>query len=86
MKEIFPLIFYIASQYRKKLGLRNFFDFVFLQKTDAEASEEEEEKEETPKPSPDADTVILFTKPSNQGLFTAPVFDLFQHLTNLNYV
>ncbi|XP_020622181.1 translocon-associated protein subunit alpha-like [Orbicella faveolata] len=35
-------------------------------KTDAEASEEEEEKEETPKPSPDADTVILFTKPSNQ--------------------
>lgn len=35
-------------------------------KTDAEASEEEEEKEETPKPSPDADTVILFTKPTNQ--------------------
>ena len=32
---------------------------------------EEEEKEETPKPSPDADTVILFTKPSNQGLFIA---------------
>ena len=52
------------------------------QKTDAEASEEEEEKEETPKPSPDADTVILFTKPSNQGLFTALAFVLFQHLTN----
>lgn len=50
-------------------------DFVFLQKTDAEASEEEEEKEETPKPSPDADTVILFTKPTNQGLFTDLVFE-----------
>ena len=60
--------------------------FCFSQKTDAEASEEEEDKEETPKPSPDADTVILFTKPSNQGLFTALAFALFQHLTNLIYV
>ena len=40
---------------------------VCLQKTDAESSEEEEEKQETPKASPDADTVILFTKPGNQG-------------------
>lgn len=36
-------------------------------KTEAEATEEEE-KEETMKPSPDADTVILFTKGSNQQL------------------
>jgi len=63
------------------VGNFDFFKF-FSQKTDAEASEEEEEKEETPKPSPDADTVILFTKPSNQGLFTALAFVLFQHLTN----
>lgn len=48
------------------------FDF-FLQKTEAEASEEEEEKEEAPKPSPDADTVILFTQPTNQGLFTTSI-------------
>lgn len=41
---------------------------VLFQKTEAESSEEEEEKEEVPKPSPDADTVILFTKPTKQGL------------------
>lgn len=41
---------------------------VVFQKTEAESSEEEEEKEEVPKPSPDADTVILFTKPTKQGL------------------
>ena len=38
-----------------------------FQKTEAEGGEEEEEKEEALKPSPDADTVILFTKPTNQG-------------------
>ena len=38
-----------------------------FQKTEAEGGEEEEEKEEALKPSPDADTVILFTKPANQG-------------------
>lgn len=49
--------------------------FDLFQKTEAESSEEEEEKEEAPKPSPDADTVILFTKPGNQGLLSF-VFNL----------
>lgn len=54
----------------EKLDFDIFWIFVLLQKTEAEASEEEEEKEEALKPSPDADTVILFTQPTNQGLFT----------------
>ena len=52
----------LTCKSRKSIILLSHF-----QKTEAEGGEEEEEKEEALKPSPDADTVILFTKPANQG-------------------
>ena len=62
--EFHSLSFYgnLTCKSRQPITLLSHF-----QKTEAEGGEEEEEKEEALKPSPDADTVILFTKPANQG-------------------